>query len=344
MRGSWLNTTSRRAGLRRAVGGGLALAMLGSWLLAGTAQAAYRGSEGRIAFVRGGNIYTIEPDGTGLKQLTTGKSDSGPRWSPNGTRIAYLHDGNLWIMRANGSHQRRITDAAPAFTDARPSWSPGGRYLAFVKTARRHRFGYLTRYDTVTRRFVTFSTPFMSEHPTRRQVKVTALPAAVAWTRARNAADKPGYFILFEGARKPLCMAHFYCLDALGMGHESQHKNGFPSAEDQTHVPTRLLDPDWFPIDPAFGTDALTTVESCSSGHCSHTGIALQIGQPTILPGAYQAVYSPIGRHFAFVRNVRGKPKIFTTINDPTGAKHAAKLLTAGTEPDWQPVAPFPPA
>lgn len=315
---------------------GLAPAWTG---LTGVAQAAYRGSDGRIAFVRGGNIYSIRTTGTSLARLTKDGRASGPRWSPNGAKIAYLDDGNLWVMNANGSHKRRITDAAPGHTDGRPTWSPSGRYLAFVKTARHHSFGYLTRYDTVTHWFAAFTTMVNPPH----LIRVTARPAAVAWARALNAASKPGYFILFNGARK-LCSATRFCLDALGMGHESQYRNGYPSAEDQTLKPERLVDPDWFPIDPAFATDALTTVESCTPLHCTHKGIALFITAPTILPGAYQAVFSPTGRQIAFVRKLRRVPEIYLSVNDPANANPDAKLLTAGTEPDWQPVAPFPPA
>jgi hypothetical protein len=329
---------------RRAAVGGMAALALACMAVTGVAQAAYLGQEGRIAFVRGQNIFSIEPGGTGLSQLTSDGRDSGPRWSPDGQDIAYLDHGNLWIMHANGSHKRRITRAAPGHFDSRPTWSPNGRYLAFVKTARGKKSGYLTRYDTVTHDLVTFSIPDNSEQPTIAQVKVTALPAAVAWTQARNAASKPAFFLLFEGTGHPFCMAHFYCLDALGLSHQYQHKNGFPSAADQTHTPTRLLDPDWFPVDPAFGSDALTTVQTCASAHCAHTGIDLQIGQSAILPGAYQAVYSPTGRHFAFVRNVRGRPQIYLTNNDPAGAAGAARLLTAGSQPDWQPRALAPPA
>ncbi len=338
----------RRALAARAITGLAVLALAGpalaglapAWTgLTSVAQAAYRGSDGRIAFVRGGNIYSIKPAGTGLVKLTTDGRASGPRWSPSGSQIGYLDGGNLWIMNADGSHKRQITNAAPGDSDARPSWSPSGRYLAFVKTARHRSYGYLTRYDTVTRRFATFTTMINPPH----LIKVTALPAAVAWTRARNAANTPGYFILFEGARQ-LCSAARFCLDALGMGHESQYRNGYPSAEDQTLKPERLVDPDWFPIDPAFATDVLTTVESCTPLHCTHQGIALFITAPTILPDAYQAVFSPTGRQIAFVRNVRRVPEIYLTVNDPANANPDARLLTAGTEPDWQPVAPFPPA
>ena len=129
--------------------------------------------------------------------MTNGGHHSGPRWSPDGQEIAYLFRGNLWIMAANGADKTRITHAAPGYTDARPSWSPNGRYLAFVKTRRGHSFGYLTRYDTVTGGFVTFSVPYNSEQPTQRQVKVPALPDPVAWAWAATGSQF-GSFILFK--------------------------------------------------------------------------------------------------------------------------------------------------
>ena len=337
--GTW--TAGARTAGTRATGalaaGALALAGVG---LAGPARAAYLGSEGRIAFVRSGDIYSIEPTGAGLRLLAGGGHDSGPRWAPNGSRLAYLDDGNLWIMNANGSHKRQITSAAPGLTDGRPTWSPSGRYLAFVQTARSARLGYLTRYDTVTGRFAAFTTTISPPG----LIDVTARPGtAVAWARAIDNVHTFGYFIIYEGAGR-LCRPHWFCLNALGLGHESQVGNGFPSAEDQTPAPTRLTDPDWFPIIPRFDTDVLTTVESCTSGGCAHIGIELQILGAVILPGGYQAVYSPIGRHIAFVRDVRGRPEIYTTINNPATAASHARLLTAGRQPDWQPVSPFPPS
>jgi len=302
------------------------------------AHAAYIGSEGRIAFVRNGSIYSILPSGKGLRLLAKGGHDAGPRWSPDGRQLAYLNRGNLWIMNANGSHKHQITSGAPRFTDGRPSWSPSGRYLAFVKTARHHQHGFLTRYDTVTGHFRAFTTtispPGLIRVAARRGT-------AVAWQLARDNSSF-GYFIIYEGAGL-LCSAGHYCLNALGLGTEGQVSNGFPSAEDITAAPVRLTDPDWYPIRPEFDTQVLTSVESCTATGCTHTGIRLQITSATILPGAYQAVYSPIGAHIAFVRNGRRGPRIYTEGTSPAVAE-MPQLLTSGTQPDWQPVAPFPPA
>jgi hypothetical protein len=70
----------------------------------------------------------------------------------------------------------------------------------------------------------------------------------------------------------------------------------------------------------------------------------LQILGIVMLAGAYEAVYSPVGRHIAFVRDRRRGPEIDTTVNDPANAESDAVALTARSQPDWQPVAPILPA
>jgi hypothetical protein len=312
---------------------------------AGSAQAAYPGADGLIAFVRTGNIYTINPEsttpGSTVRRLTRDGHDSGPRWSPDGAQLAYLDRGNLWVMNANGSHKTRLTNQAPAYTDARPSWSPNGQYLAFVKTKGRARFGYLTRYDIATRKLVTFSVPYNSEAPTVRQIKVRALPGtAVAWGWALDAGGGAyGSFIIVEGeGSTPFCQSGWYCLDAIGFPAQSRYRNGFPSAEWQTRKPVRHLDPDWFPNSPQFGTDLMTTQARCPHGRCTNTGLNETIAGPTVLPGAYQAVYSPNGVFFAYVVNVHGTPTIFIA-SPPTVGRIFPNGLTTGTQPDWQPVA-----
>jgi len=76
-------------------------------------------------------------------------------------------------------------------------------------------------------------------------------------------------------------------------------------------------------------------VVSQGASPCTHSGIHLQILSSLIVPGAYEAVYSPVGRNIAYVRNVRGRPEIYVgfSASSPDGA-----LLTAGSQPDWQPL------
>jgi len=304
-------------------------------LLAGTAgraaTGAYPGVNGRIAFVRNGDIFSIVPTPAphGLVQLTHLGDASGPRWSPDGTRIAFLSGGNLWIMDANGGHQTQITDAAPLFTDSRPTWSPNGRYLAFVRTHSHHSFGYLTRYDTVTGQFVTFTTTINGQ-----LTEVAALPAPDAWAVALSASGSPGSFIVFEGAGADCPAPFLYCLDALGFAHQYQYVNGFPSSEYSHTTSTRLTGPDWYPISPQFDVDVMTTVENCAVSPCQPDGLALTIGAAPVLPGAYEGVYSPDGMFIAFAQNnSNGVPHIYTS---PANTLTPAPLAK-GTEPDWQP-------
>jgi WD40-like Beta Propeller Repeat len=57
-------------------------------LAANASPAAYPGSDGRIAFVSKGNIFSILPDGKSLTKLTSLCHASGPRWSPDGAKLA----------------------------------------------------------------------------------------------------------------------------------------------------------------------------------------------------------------------------------------------------------------
>jgi len=65
-----------------------------------------------IAYVRGGDIYVSK--GAAETRLTTGGGRSRPRWSPDGRRLAYLTGGQLWTMNADGTGQRRLTTRAAA--------------------------------------------------------------------------------------------------------------------------------------------------------------------------------------------------------------------------------------
>ena len=293
---------------------------------------AYRGGDGRIAFVRDGNIYSIEPAGSGLRELTRAGYASGPRWSPDGKQLAYVYRGNLWVMNANGSGKTQLTGSAPSYTDGRPTWSPNGRYLAFVKSKQHRSYGYLTRYDTVTHGLVSFTDTINPPHVTKIAILAGT---AIAWAWARNAGSGYGSFLLYQGTGVQ-CQGYRFCLDALGRPHQDMYRHGYPSAEDLTATATQLSDPDWFPVNPLFSTDVLTTVSNCATSHCTRSGLRLTILASTILPGAYEGVYAPDGGFIAFDRNVSRTPSIYLLDISPV-ARFSPVFLTDGTQPDWQP-------
>jgi uncharacterized repeat protein (TIGR01451 family) len=80
-------------------------------------------------------IFVINPDGTGQKQLTSiqngANHDSSPRWSPDGSKIVFTRftkNGTL-VMNADGSNPRKILNI-PAGS---PYWSPDGLSIVFIE-------------------------------------------------------------------------------------------------------------------------------------------------------------------------------------------------------------------
>jgi Tol biopolymer transport system component len=83
-------------------------------------------------------IFVINPDGTGLTQLTfNDREERGPAWSPDGTRIAFIgrvgkRGGNtfeLCVMNADGSNQVQLTDNA--LFEGTMTWTPDGEKIIF---------------------------------------------------------------------------------------------------------------------------------------------------------------------------------------------------------------------
>lgn len=89
-------------------------------------------SDGTIAFARGGQIHVMRLDEP-PRQITFEGGES-PSWSPDGRRLAFVRDGQVWIVRTDGSPARRLTRRG----GYAPAWSPDGRRIAFM---RGNRFG-----------------------------------------------------------------------------------------------------------------------------------------------------------------------------------------------------------
>ncbi len=97
------------------------------------ASAAAPKDSGLLAFVRTNQIYTSTTTGTAVKKLTTSGKNYRPHWSPDGKRIAYVHETagnirNIWVMNANGSAKQQVTHQQHT---TEPTWSPDGKWLAF---------------------------------------------------------------------------------------------------------------------------------------------------------------------------------------------------------------------
>ena len=53
-----------------------------------------------------------------------------PTWSPDGRRIAFANDGQIYLMNSDGSNLVRLAEGALATA---PAWSPDGRTIAYSR-------------------------------------------------------------------------------------------------------------------------------------------------------------------------------------------------------------------
>ena len=158
-RGKELKMTTQRhearSETRRSVLLALVLGVILAALTALEAEATFPGTNGRIAFASertmgaGVNnptgdieIFTIRPDGTGLKQLTFNTAqDYDPVVSPDGTKIAYSSRGEsnsnpegdleIYVINADGSGEMNLTNNSIGIGDEAPDFSPDGQKIAY---------------------------------------------------------------------------------------------------------------------------------------------------------------------------------------------------------------------
>ncbi|HMJ07471.1 MAG TPA: S9 family peptidase [Pyrinomonadaceae bacterium] len=75
-------------------------------------------------------IYTMSPDGSNQKKLTSGESSSSsPRWSPDGKQVAYVSGGQVWRMKPDGDDKKQVSNISTGAGN--PVWSPDGKWIAF---------------------------------------------------------------------------------------------------------------------------------------------------------------------------------------------------------------------
>jgi dipeptidyl aminopeptidase/acylaminoacyl peptidase len=79
-------------------------------------------------------LWLVDADDPQPRQLTSGRDDSAPRWSPDGTQLAFLRaaDGpaQVWIFALDRPGEPRQLTRLPLGAGA-PVWSPDGARVAF---------------------------------------------------------------------------------------------------------------------------------------------------------------------------------------------------------------------
>jgi Tol biopolymer transport system component len=95
----------------------------------------------------------MEPDGSNVRDLTTGV---GPAWSADGRRIVFSRsprtgrNSDLYVMRADGSHVRRLTFTRYR-SEGAPAFSPDGSKIVFSTIVGI----FVMRLDDLRTRFLT---------------------------------------------------------------------------------------------------------------------------------------------------------------------------------------------
>jgi len=80
-------------------------------------------------------LLTLSLRGGYPTQLTASeKAISDPQWSPDGRRIAYVRDEEIWVLELDGSRQSKVVGKPGGGQN--PRWSPDGRRLAFISRRR----------------------------------------------------------------------------------------------------------------------------------------------------------------------------------------------------------------
>lgn len=120
--------------------------LLCAWQAAVTSTNSGQHFDSRIAFIQanastpGGDIYTMNPDGSDVRQLTNLGAENGAfweNWSSDGRQIVFSEypnngNGQLWLMRADGTDQHLLL-SEPDYRDNAPSFSPDGVWVIFTR-------------------------------------------------------------------------------------------------------------------------------------------------------------------------------------------------------------------
>jgi Tol biopolymer transport system component len=290
----------------------LATLVLVSGAALGTAEAAFPGSNGKIAFMsdRDGNleIYVMNADGTGQTNLTNNAAeDLEPAWSPDGSKIAFTsrRSGNydVYVMNADGSNPVNLTNDSAY--DAEAAWSPDGSKIAFTSL----RSG---NYETYAMNADGSGVTNLTNNPALERFPAwSPTGTMIAFMRPRDGNDE------------------VYVMNADGSG--------------QANV-TNDAAQDWLPSWSPDGTKL--SFASYRDGnyevYVTDAGGGGLVNRTNNPDNDYYSAWSPDGSKIAFNSGpvVNGNYEIFVMNADGSGRTNLTNNSAGDYDPDWQPLPP----
>jgi Tol biopolymer transport system component len=244
------------------------------------------------------HIWTMHPDGTGMKQITSGHGDDRePRVSPDGKTIAFSSDRafegsyDIWTVDVATGTLKRIT-SAPA-DEYEPNWSPDGKTLAFVSGT-----GILSKSVEA------IDVPSLKQH------------TLISVDPDKNRVNAPSFspdgklfsYVLFDGAGMFLDAAHLVIstVDGSSIKYTGKAGDAFP------FPPTWLSDKELLytadgnilHTDLEAGTEAAISFSAPIPSYrpvYEHKHYAFDSVTPHAVKGIYAPALSPDGKSVAFV-------------------------------------------
>jgi Tol biopolymer transport system component len=310
---------------------GAALAVVGcAAIAAAPAQATFPGANGKIVFSKGGDLWTINPDGTGLAQVTSGaRTDSTPKWSPDGSMIsfgaasgptgdewAHGYDGfDVYVRHADGSETKFGAASVDYYDHA---WSPDGELLFSTERQAIDYGGPPGQSSNLVVANVDGS---------NEKVIVKSLfpPADPDWSPI---GDRIALTLHYDGS-----VITFFDPDGT-------NRSGGPNGGGYPGDIPENLSPSWSPDATRIAYAGGGDPNGLCPGRCALTakpdGTDLQRVSPDPNGHDGATAWSPDGSEIAYVhRSVWSDPDEIWLVNADGSNPH---FLTNGTDPDWQPL------
>jgi len=74
-------------------------------------------------------VWVVPASGRGGRRITPPSQVFWSTWSPDGRQLAYVYNGELWVVNADGTGPRALISGVGA--GWKPLWSPDGHRIAF---------------------------------------------------------------------------------------------------------------------------------------------------------------------------------------------------------------------